>query len=114
MQPYGIAGVPIQVGPLSVLPAVVRIGLEVTELALEIAERDHRLAKFETSFVENSNPVGQTFHLMHRWWDGTQWSAEEDLGGKLSSGVGVSSSGKDRLDCFVQGTDSAMHRKWYS
>ena len=57
---------------------------------------------------------GQTFHLKHRWWDGTQWSAEEDLGGKLASAQGASSWGSDRLDCFVQGTNSTMYHKWYS
>jgi len=56
---------------------------------------------------------GQTFHMMHRWWDGHAWSGEEDLGGVLSSAVGVSSWAANRLDCFVEGTDSAMYHKWF-
>jgi hypothetical protein len=51
--------------------------------------------------------------MMHKWWDGAAWSGEEDLGGVLSSGVGVSSWAAGRLDCFVEGTDSAMYHKWY-
>jgi len=45
----------------------------------------------------------------HRWWDGAHWSGDEDLSGQLSSDVGVSSWAAGRLDCFVQGTDSAMY-----
>jgi hypothetical protein len=52
--------------------------------------------------------------MWHRWWDGNAWSGEEDLGGILTSGVGVSSWAQGRLDCFVEGTDSAMWHKWFA
>jgi hypothetical protein len=52
--------------------------------------------------------------MLHRSWDGLNWSGEEDLGGLLSSGVGASSWGEGRLDCFVEGTESALWHKWYS
>ena len=52
--------------------------------------------------------------MMHKWWDGASWSGEEDLGGVLSSGVGVCSWASGRLDTFVEGTDSAMYHKWFS
>ena len=52
--------------------------------------------------------------MWHKWWDGTRWSGEEDLGGVLGSGVGVSSWAPKRLDTFVMGTDSHMYHKWYA
>ncbi|MOA64643.1 hypothetical protein D3C78_1907650 [compost metagenome] len=51
--------------------------------------------------------------MMHKWWNG-QWSGVEDLGGVLSSGVGVSSWAANRLDCFVMGTNSQLYHKWYA
>ena len=57
---------------------------------------------------------GVSFHLMHKWWDGSSWSGEEDLGGLLSSGAGACSWATGRLDCFAEGTDSALYHKWYS
>ena len=48
------------------------------------------------------------------WWDGNAWSGEEDLGGIVTSGVGVSSLAQAQLDCFVEGTDSAMWHKWFA
>ncbi|OMP76399.1 hypothetical protein [[Flexibacter] sp. ATCC 35208] len=56
---------------------------------------------------------GQTYNMMHKWWDGHNWSGDENLGGVLSSDVGVSSWAAGRLDCFVEGTDSQMYHKWY-
>ena len=52
--------------------------------------------------------------MMHIYWNGLHWSAEEDLGGTLSFDVGVSSSPGIRLDCFVTGTDSSMYHKWFA
>ncbi len=56
---------------------------------------------------------GLTHHLMHVYWNGLHWSAEEDLDGLLSADAAVSSSGGNRLDCFVMGTDSALYHKSY-
>jgi len=44
----------------------------------------------------------------------SRWSGWEDLGGILSSGIGVSSWAANRLDCFVRGTDNAMWHKWWN
>jgi hypothetical protein len=44
-------------------------------------------------------------------WDGTRWSGWESLGGALTSGPGVSSSGAGRLDVFVLGPGSALFRR---
>ncbi len=45
---------------------------------------------------------------------GSGWSGWEDLGGILTSGIGVSSWAANRLDCFVRGTDNAMWHKWWN
>lgn len=55
----------------------------------------------------------QNNSMNHKWWNGNAWSGGENLGGALSSGVGVSSWKAGRLDCFVEGTNSAMYHKWY-
>jgi len=47
-------------------------------------------------------------------WLLCRWSGWEDLGGIITSGVGVSSWGSGRLDCFVKGQDNHMWHKWYS
>ncbi len=44
----------------------------------------------------------------------SRWSGWENLGGILSSGIGVSSWAANRLDCFVRGTDNAMYHKWWN
>jgi hypothetical protein len=44
----------------------------------------------------------------------SSWLGWEDLGGVLTSGVGVSSWAANRLDCFVKGTDNAMWHKWWN
>jgi hypothetical protein len=51
--------------------------------------------------------------MMHKWWDGNHWSADENLGGTLATGVGVCSWQAGRIDCFVEGMDSSMYHKWY-
>ena len=50
--------------------------------------------------------------MMHKWWDGAGWNGEEDLGGGVASGVGVSSWASGRLDCFGEGVDSAIYHEW--
>jgi len=60
--------------------------------------------------------------LIHTWSDGgSRWGAWEDLGGSLSSetrinlaGPSCVSWGLNRLDCFVRGSDNAMHHIWHS
>jgi len=42
------------------------------------------------------------------------WSGWEDLGGVITSGVGVSSWAANRLDTFVKGTDNQMYHKWWN
>jgi hypothetical protein len=49
--------------------------------------------------------------LLHKWWDGSAWSAWEDLGGGLNGGPDVASWGANRLDVFIRGTDNALHHK---
>jgi hypothetical protein len=44
----------------------------------------------------------------------SRWSGWENLGGVLSSGIGVSSWSANRLDCFVRGTNNAMYHKWWN
>ena len=43
----------------------------------------------------------------------SRWSGWEDLGGILTSGVGVSSWAANRLDTFVRGTDNHMWHRWW-
>jgi subtilisin family serine protease len=42
------------------------------------------------------------------------WRGWERLGGFCTDGVGVSSWGTDRLDCFVVGNDRSLWHKWYA
>jgi hypothetical protein len=56
---------------------------------------------------------GKDSQLKHRWWEGSRWSNEEDLGGFVSAGVGASSWGQGRLDCFTQSGDSGVWHKWF-
>ncbi len=42
------------------------------------------------------------------------WYGWEDLGGFCTDGVGVSSWGESRLDCFVVSKNRALYHKWYS
>ena len=44
----------------------------------------------------------------------SRWRGWEDLGGLLTSGVGVSSWAANRLDTFVRGTDNRMWHKWWN
>ena len=44
----------------------------------------------------------------------SRWLGWEDLGGLLTSGVGVSSWAANRLDTFVRGTDNRMWHKWWN
>ena len=57
---------------------------------------------------------GATFHMMRKWWDGVGCNGEEELGGVLSPGVGVSSWASGRLDCFGERVDSAIYHKWFA
>jgi hypothetical protein len=50
--------------------------------------------------------------LVHRWWDGNNWGAWELLGG-VSKWAECLSSGPNRLDCFVVGTDGAIWHRWW-
>lgn len=52
--------------------------------------------------------------LRRRFWDGATWSGEDDLGAIARPNVGVSSWALGRLDCFVQGADSALWHRWYA
>ncbi len=45
---------------------------------------------------------------------GKKWYGWENLGGILTSGIGVSSWAANRLDCFVRGTDNRMYHKWWN
>jgi hypothetical protein len=37
----------------------------------------------------------------------------ESLGGILTSEIDCVSWGSNRIDCFVRGTDNAMHHRWW-
>jgi hypothetical protein len=52
--------------------------------------------------------------MMRKWWDGVGCNGEEELGGVLSPGVGVSSWASGRLDCFGERVDSAIYHKWFA
>jgi hypothetical protein len=57
------------------------------------------------SHLTNDNPFPfVTAGVWHNW---------ENLGGVLTSGIGASSWGPNRIDCFVKGTDNAMWHKWW-
>src|SRR5882724_1644885 len=58
------------------------------------------IAQAATSYTVSTNP-------------NRGWSNWEDLGGTLTSGVGVSSWAANRLDVFVRGTDNALWHKWW-
>jgi hypothetical protein len=58
--------------------------------------------------------AGKDSQLQHRWWEGSDWCDEEPLGGFVSAGVGVSSWGQGRLDCFIQSGDSGLWHKWFA
>jgi peptidoglycan hydrolase-like protein with peptidoglycan-binding domain len=45
---------------------------------------------------------------------GRRWYGWENLGGILTSGVGVSSWAANRIDTFVRGADNAMYHKWWN
>jgi C1A family cysteine protease len=53
-------------------------------------------------------------NMWHKWWNGSQWSNWEDLGGTLTSAPAVAAWGLNRLDCFVRGTDNHMWHKWWN
>jgi hypothetical protein len=50
--------------------------------------------------------------LVHRFWDGNQWSGWINLGGDLAAGPAVTSGGPHPLDVFVRGehNDELVHR----
>ena len=51
--------------------------------------------------------------MIHKWWDGAQWSSWESLGGVLTSDPSAVSWGPNRIDVFARGTDNALwHRGW--
>ena len=56
---------------------------------------------------------GTNKHMWHKWWNGSAWSAWEDLGGELSSGIAVASWSENRLHCFVRGPGDSMWHKWW-
>lgn len=41
------------------------------------------------------------------------WRGWEDLGGIITSGVGVASWAANRIDCFAKGTDNHMWHRWW-
>lgn len=57
---------------------------------------------------------GTKYHMMRKTWNGTSWTETEDLGGVLSSDIGVCSWEADRIDCFAEGMDSSMYHKWHT
>jgi hypothetical protein len=44
----------------------------------------------------------------HRWWDGSNWGGWESLGGVLHTIPAAVSWGKNRIDLFSEGSDSAL------
>jgi hypothetical protein len=54
----------------------------------------------------------QNHELVHRFWDGNQWSGWINLGGDLAAGPAVTSGGPHPLDVFVRGehNDELVHR----
>ena len=57
--------------------------------------------------------VGSDGHLWHRIYEGTQWSAWEDLGGQFSSGPAIATWSAGRLDIFARGTGGELeHIFW--
>jgi hypothetical protein len=57
---------------------------------------------------------GSSSNLVHRYWNGANWSSEENLGGPFPyTGMGVSSRSAGLLDFFGSGTDSELwHMYW--
>jgi hypothetical protein len=53
--------------------------------------------------------------LVHRAWNGANWSAWEDLGGTVKAGSDpvTVSWGINRLDVLVRGSDDALRHKWW-
>jgi Common central domain of tyrosinase/Repeat of unknown function (DUF346) len=47
-------------------------------------------------------------------WLRCHWSGWEDLGGIITSGVGVASWAANRLDCFAKGQNNHMWHKWWN
>jgi hypothetical protein len=58
---------------------------------------------------------GRNGSLVHKSWNGLDWSSWEDLGGSVKAGSdpAVASWGADRLDVFARGGDDALwHMSW--
>jgi hypothetical protein len=54
---------------------------------------------------------GENFELVHRFFDGQEWSGWHNLGGTLLSGLAVASGGVHTLDVFARGERrDLMHR----
>lgn len=49
--------------------------------------------------------------LKHKWWNGSVWSAPEDLGGTLTSDPAAVSRGAGLLDIFYKGSDNTLWQK---
>ncbi len=57
--------------------------------------------------------VGQDRALMHRWWDGSVWSADESLGGTLASGPAVTSWAVGEMEVFAIFPDGQLWDRYW-
>ena len=56
---------------------------------------------------------GQGNRLYHKWWDGSNWSDFEDLGGNIASAPAVSSRATNRLEVFARNSNNQLiTRSW--
>lgn len=50
--------------------------------------------------------------VWHKWWNGSQWSAWDDLGGQIQGGPGVVIAG-GTTDIYARGMDDALWQKYW-
>lgn len=68
------------------------------------------------SWGPNRNDIfglGEESNLLHIYWDGSQWSKVDDLGGSFSSPPTAISWGKNRLDVFAVDEKGALSHKYW-
>ena len=57
--------------------------------------------------------VGADRALMHRWWDGASWSADESLGGELASAPAVTSWAENEMEVFAIFPDGQLWDRYW-
>src|SRR4029453_16146302 len=51
--------------------------------------------------------------LVHRWWDGAMWSADENLGGELAAAPTVTSWAANEMEVFAVFGDGQLYNIYW-